>query len=83
MTSDPNHFAANYFGKGFRWHLPDLEGSELSYRVANFMFKQSGRRIVDATVGGKLQVFPKVRYEDLFPREAQHIQQPRGKGLAA
>jgi hypothetical protein len=63
---DPNHFASNYFGKGFRWHLPDLEGSELSYRVAKFMFEQSGRRIVDATVGGKLQVFPKVDYDSLF-----------------
>jgi hypothetical protein len=73
---DPNHFAANYFGKGFRWHLPDLEGSELSYRVANFMFKQSGRRIVDATIGGKLEVFEKVRYEQLF-------QQPRANALAA
>jgi hypothetical protein len=64
---DPNHFASNYFGKGFRWHLPDLEGSELSYRVANFMFKQAGRRIIDATVGGKLEVFPKVDYTSLFP----------------
>ena len=36
---DPNHFAPNYFGKGFRWHLPDLEGSELAYRVANHIFK--------------------------------------------
>jgi len=68
---DPNHFAANYFGKGFRWHLPDLEGSELSYRVANYMFKQSGRRIVDATVGGKLQVFPKVEYTSLFPTQSR------------
>jgi hypothetical protein len=63
---DPNHFAGDYFGKGFRWHLPDLEGSELSYRVAQFMFKQSGRRIVDATIGGKLDVFPKVDYASLF-----------------
>src|SRR5947207_6336311 len=63
---DPNHFASNYFGKGFRWHLPDLEGSELSYRAANFMFRQSGREILDATVEGKLQVFPKVEYQSLF-----------------
>ena len=67
---DPNHFASNYFGKGFRWHLPDLEGSELSYRVANFMFRQAGRRIVDATIGGKLQVFPKVEYDSLFSQGA-------------
>jgi len=63
---DPNHFDANYFGKGFKWHLPDLEGSELSYRVAKHVYAQSGRRIIDATVGGKLQVFPKVDYYSLF-----------------
>lgn len=63
---DPNHFDPNYFGKGFRWHLPDLEGSELSYRVAKHVFETSGRRIVDATVGGKLQVFPKIDYKSLF-----------------
>jgi hypothetical protein len=67
---DPNHFAADYFGKGFRWHLPDLEGSELSYRVAKYMFNQAGRSIVDATIGGKLQVFDKVEYGSLFPADA-------------
>lgn len=69
---DPNHFNANYFGKGFRWHLPDLEGSEMSYRVADFVYRQSGRRVLDATVGGKLQVFPKVSYLDLFKSPLRH-----------
>jgi hypothetical protein len=66
---DPNHFNTNYFGKGFRWHLPDLAGSELSYRVAKHMFEQDGRRIVDATIGGKLEVFEKVDYYGLFGDE--------------
>jgi len=26
---DPNHFAPNYFGKGFRWQLPDLDTSDI------------------------------------------------------
>jgi hypothetical protein len=63
---DPNHFAPGYFGEGFRWHLPDLEGSELAYRVARHIFDRSGRRIVDATIGGKLTVFDKVEYASLF-----------------
>ncbi|HEY0009197.1 MAG TPA: hypothetical protein VGB55_10775, partial [Tepidisphaeraceae bacterium] len=65
---DPNHFNNQYFGKGFRWHLPDLEGSELSYRVADHVYRSHGRRVIDATIGGKLQVFPKVSYESLFTR---------------
>lgn len=63
---DPNHFSANYFGKGFRWQLPDLEGSERAYRMAREAYQADGRRILDATVGGKLTVFPKVKYEHLF-----------------
>jgi hypothetical protein len=68
---DLNHFAPNYFGKGFRWHLPDLEGSELAYRVAKHMYQINGRKISDATVGGKLQVFPKVDFNSLFSNQAR------------
>jgi hypothetical protein len=63
---DPNHFAKSYFGKGFRWQLPDLESSELAYSVAREVFRLDGRTILDATVGGKLQIFPKVPFESLF-----------------
>jgi len=63
---DPNHFTANYFGKGFRWQLPDLEGSERAYVLANEAYAKAGRQVLDATVGGKLTVFPKVSYEELF-----------------
>ena len=63
---DPNHFSAEYFGKGFRWQLPDLEASERAYRMAREAFEASNRRILDATIGGKLDVFPKVNYTDLF-----------------
>ena len=63
---DPNHFAPNYFGKGFRWQLPDLEGSERAYILAREAYARAGRRIMDATIGGKLTVFPKVTYDELF-----------------
>ena len=63
---DPNHFAPNYFGQGVQWQLPGLESSEMAYRVAKQFFKNSNREILDATVGGKLRVFPKVEYKDLF-----------------
>lgn len=57
---DGSHFDPNYFGKGFRWQLPDLETSEIAYTMARRQFESQGRRIVDATVGGALTVFPKV-----------------------
>lgn len=63
---DPDHFSSNYFGKGFRWQLPDLEASEIGYEMAKSAYESDGRRVLDATVGGKLQVFPKANYESLF-----------------
>ncbi len=63
---DPNHFAPNYFGKGFRWQLPDLDTSEQAYWLARRAWEADGRQVLDATIGGKLTVFPKVDYESLF-----------------
>jgi hypothetical protein len=67
---DPNHFHPDYFGKGFRWQLPDLELCEHAYGLARRAFEEDGRRIVDATVGGKLDIFPKVGFTSLFERAA-------------
>jgi hypothetical protein len=63
---DPNHFSPDYFGKGFRWNLPDLETSEIAYHLAKRAFEADGRMVLDATIGGKLTVFPKVNYRELF-----------------
>jgi hypothetical protein len=63
---DPNHFSPAYFGRGFRWQLPDLDTSEIGYRMAREAYEQGGREVLDATVGGKLTVFKKVEYDSLF-----------------
>lgn len=63
---DPNHFDARYFGAGFRWQLPDLEMNERSYTMARQAYESDHRRVLDATIGGKLTVFPKVDYNSLF-----------------
>ncbi|MBN2557070.1 MAG: methyltransferase domain-containing protein [Anaerolineales bacterium] len=65
---DINHFHPNYFGKGTRWHLPDLTNSEFSYRLARNAFEADGREVLDATLGGKLTIFPKVDYANVFLR---------------
>lgn len=63
---DPDHFNSSYFGKGFRWQLPDLDTSEKGYLLARQAYKQAGRQVLDATIGGKLTIFPKVDYNSLF-----------------
>ena len=63
---DPDHFSPAYFGKGFRWQLPDLDTSEIGYRLARDAYQKAGREILDGTIGGKLTIFPKVDYNSLF-----------------
>lgn len=63
---DRNHFDPNYFGKGFRWQLPDLLTSEKAYKIAKNIFEEDGREILDATVNGKLEIFNKIRYLSAF-----------------
>jgi hypothetical protein len=60
--SDPNHFHPDYFG-GEEWHLPDLSGSEIAYQLAKNYYEQDDRNIYDSTIGGNLNVFPKIEFE--------------------
>jgi len=62
--NDRDHVHPNYFPKGMKWQLPDLHRSELAYREARKAFERDGRRIIDATVGGACEVFPKMALAD-------------------
>jgi hypothetical protein len=66
---DPNHFNPEYFGKGFRWQLPDLETSEIAYTMAKRVYQEDGRQILDATIGGQLDIFPKVDFDRYFSKK--------------
>jgi len=65
-TEDTNHFAPNYFPKGVKWQLPDLRRSEIAYQLARTAFESDGRKILDATEGGKCEVFEKIEFTSLF-----------------
>jgi len=60
---DENHFHPDYF-KGQQWQLADVYGSEVSYHLANYHYIKDGRQILNATVGGHLEVFPTVDFEE-------------------
>jgi hypothetical protein len=57
---DSNHFDPSYFKSGSFWGTPDLDQSEIDYGLARTAFEADGRKIYDATVDGKLQVFDKI-----------------------
>ncbi|HEX5475768.1 MAG TPA: hypothetical protein VFX12_13995 [Vicinamibacterales bacterium] len=63
---DESHCHPNYFPKGIKWQLPDLYRSELAYALAREAFERDGRSIVDATVGGQCDVFPRVELRSVI-----------------
>jgi len=65
---DESHFDPNYFPKGMKWRLPDLDKSEIGYAIARDFYEKNGRKIIDATIGGKCQIFPKADYYTYFPK---------------
>lgn len=60
---DKDHFDPNYFASGTMWGIPNLERNELAYRTAKEAYEETGRKIYDATIGGKLQIFEKISVE--------------------
>jgi hypothetical protein len=63
---DEDHFHPKYFANGTKWQLPDLETSEIAFTIARDLYETNGRIILDATLNGALDVFPKADYQDLL-----------------
>lgn len=61
--SDANHFDPNYFASGQYWGVPNLDLSEYGYKQAKEKFEGDGRKVYDATIGGKLDIFEKISPE--------------------
>ena len=80
---DVNHFSPAYFGKGVKWDYPDLARSEDAYRVADRVYRAGGRQVLDATIGGKLEVFPKVEYLPLVTSSHRKVSRARRAMRAA
>lgn len=65
-TDDPNHFHKDYFGVGKTWKDPKLDRVAMNYRQAKLSYEAVGRKIFNATIGGKLEIFDRVDYETLL-----------------
>ncbi len=65
-SDDENHFHVNYFGKGKKWHEPHVDQMIYHYEQAKKVCDDKHVKIFNATLEGKLEVFPRVNYLDLF-----------------
>lgn len=65
---DENHFHPGYF-RGKKWQAADVDMMEEMYRLAKEAFEEDGRIIINSTVGGKLELFPRVPLEQALAPE--------------
>ena len=63
---DPNHFHPDYFGKGKTWKDPKLDRVLANYNMAKLAYETAGRKIYNATAGGKLELFERKKFNSLF-----------------
>jgi len=59
-VKDNNHFHPLYFKESDQWQLPDLVMSERYYRLADTVYKNHGRRILNLTKGTALTTFQRI-----------------------
>ena len=62
QNDDPNHFHPGYFGTGKKWHQPHVERMLDQYAEVKTITDKLGVHIFNATVGGNLEVFPRIDY---------------------
>ena len=85
-SDDTNHFHPDYFGKGFRWHDPQVHKMLEAYAEARRVVDETDQRIYNATIGGKLEVFERRSFQSLFPQArpaGEMVRQHAEKLLAA
>ena len=61
---DANHFDPRYFGTGKRWHDPNVDEMVRCFALCRKAIEARGGRIVNATPGGRLEVFDRVNLDE-------------------
>ena len=64
--ADVNHFSPDYLGPGQRWYAPNVPRMEAAYRHAHGELEQAGYKVLNATPGGKLEVFERVSLDSIL-----------------
>lgn len=62
---DINHFDPEYF-KGQKWGHPNLHVMEHAYSLAYEFFSRNNREIYNSTIGGNLEIFPRITLDDFM-----------------
>lgn len=61
---DANHFDPRYFGKGARWHDPNVDAMKRGFQSAYRWLYAAGAELYNSTPGGNLDCMPRLPFED-------------------
>ena len=64
--NDINHFSRDYFGSGRKWHYPNVKGMMRGYGFAKKCCQRLGVQVYNATIGGKLEIFPRADFNTIL-----------------
>ncbi len=67
-TPRDTHFDPSYFSSGQFWQTPNFPMIEAHFSYAKAVFEILGVEVLDATLGGQLQIFPKTNLEEALKR---------------
>ncbi len=67
-VGEKNHFMANYRAPGEQWTVPQLDLQLQAFECARRAFDQAGGRIVNASRETRLEVYPRVDFDEVFAR---------------
>jgi len=70
QAKDVNHAHPDWFGPGKRWHRPRVDQIVQAFQRAREVFESDGRRLFNATAGGKLEVLERVSFERVLEGNA-------------
>ena len=62
---DVNHFSPDYFGKGKKWHIPEVHRMQRSFDAAHESLKNINIELLNATDGGNLKNIPRIDFEEI------------------
>jgi hypothetical protein len=65
-TGEVNHFVAGYRTPGELWYPPKLEEQRAAFAHCHDWLSSRGVSLINATRGGKLDVLPRVDFEEVF-----------------
>jgi len=65
---DPNHFHPGYFGRGKKWHLPEVERMQKSFTHAYEVLREDNTQLINGTAGGNLKNIPRVDFAEIFQK---------------